>query len=60
MSGPSQPRGKGAFIASMAAVALASALVAALLINVFERKTEAQRADIRLVEIGEDDTDPAK
>ena len=41
-------------------VAVASALVTALLVNVFERKTEAKRAHVRLVDITEDDTDPTK
>ncbi|WP_254507329.1 ammonia-forming cytochrome c nitrite reductase subunit c552 [Anatilimnocola floriformis] len=45
-------------------VALASAAVAvlatALLVNIFERKDEARKPFIRLVEVGEDDTDPAK
>ncbi len=45
-------------------IALASAAVAvlatALLVNIFERKDEARKPFIRLVEVQEDDTDPAK
>lgn len=40
--------------------AIATSLVTALLINIFERKTEARQPFVRLVEVGEDDTDPAK
>lgn len=39
---------------------VASALVTALLMNIFERKTEAKNPYVHLVEVGEDDTDPAK
>ena len=35
-------------------------LVTALLVNVFERKVEAQQSYVQLVEVTEDDTDPAK
>ena len=35
-------------------------LVTALLLNVFERKVEAQQTFTRMVEVTEDDTDPAK
>lgn len=49
---------------SYALVMLASAAVAvivtALLMNIFERKQEARQPFIRLVEVGEDDTDPKK
>ncbi len=45
-------------------VMLVSAAIAAiatgLLINIFERKDEARKPFVRLVEVGEDDTDPAK
>jgi nitrite reductase (cytochrome c-552) len=45
-------------------IALASAAVAvlatSLLVNIFERKDEARKPFIRLVEVQEDDTDPAK
>jgi nitrite reductase (cytochrome c-552) len=41
-------------------VALITSLVTALLVNIFERKSEAREPYVRLVEVGEDDTDPAK
>ena len=46
-------------IATAVAAAVASVLVTALLMNIFERKAEALRPDVRLVEVGEDTTDPA-
>ena len=46
-------------IGLLALVALASALVTGLLVNIYERKAEARRGPVRLVEVGEDDTDPA-
>ena len=48
-----------AFLLVTVGVALAAAGATALLVNVFERKAEA-RAQVRLVEVGEDDTDPKK
>ena len=44
----------------MAAVGIASALITALLMNIFERKSEAKNPYVRLVEVNEDDTDPKK
>ena len=41
------------------AVALATALVTALLVNIYERKGEERTTFTRLVEVGEDTTDPA-
>lgn len=41
-------------------VAIATAAVTALLLNIFERKSEAKNPYVRLVEVGEDDTDPQK
>ena len=41
-------------------VAVATALVTALLVNVFERKGEARNPYVRLTEVTEDTTDPAK
>ncbi len=38
----------------------AAALATALLVNIFTRKEEARKPFVRLVEVGEDDTDPAK
>src|SRR4051812_21040619 len=43
-----------------ALTAIAAALAAALLVNIQERKQEQKRPYVRLVEVGEDDTDPAK
>lgn len=42
------------------AVAIATALVTALLVNIFERKSEAKTPFVRMVEVTEDTTDPAK
>lgn len=44
---------------TVAAVAVVTFLVVALLTNVFERKSEARNPYIRLTEVTEDDTDPA-
>ena len=41
-------------------VAGATIVTAALLMNIAERKTEAQNRFVRLVEVTEDDTDPEK
>jgi nitrite reductase (cytochrome c-552) len=41
-------------------VAVASALITALLVNIFERKSEARNPYVRLTEVTEDTTDPAK
>jgi nitrite reductase (cytochrome c-552) len=48
------------FILLVIVVGAATAAVTALLVNIFERKQEPKRANMRLVEVGEDDTDPAK
>jgi nitrite reductase (cytochrome c-552) len=40
--------------------AVATILVTALLINIFERKSESRNPYVRLVEVTENDTDPAK
>ena len=47
-------------IATIAGVAIATALVTALLVNIFERKSEGRNPYVRLVEVTEDTTDPAK
>jgi nitrite reductase (cytochrome c-552) len=44
----------------MVAVGVASALITALLMNIFERKSEAKNPYVRLVEVNENDTDPKK
>ena len=61
MSGNS-PRtwARPAFVILVVAVAIASALVTALLVNIFERRGEARTPYVRLTEVTEDDTDPAK
>ncbi len=41
-------------------VSLGTFLVVMLLVNIFERKSEARKPYVRLVEVNEDDTDPAK
>ncbi len=41
-------------------IAAVSAAVTALIVNIFERKYEAKNAYVRLVDVGEDDTDPKK
>src|SRR5262252_5159901 len=51
---------RGVYFAIIAAVAAVAAGVTALLVNIFERKAEQQVPYIRLVEVGEDDTDPVK
>jgi nitrite reductase (cytochrome c-552) len=41
-------------------VVAATAAVTALLINIFERKAEGRKPYVRVVEVGENDTDPAR
>ena len=61
MSTTSKPRrGRGAFIATLVAVAAATAGATALLVNIFERKAEERSPYVRVVDVGEDDTDAAK
>lgn len=48
------------YVTILVIVGIASALVTALLMNILERKTEAVNKYVRLVEVTEDDTDPAK
>ncbi len=50
----------GIFIGLIIVVALATVAVTALLTNVFERKSEAKNAYVRVVEVTEDTTDPAE
>lgn len=49
----------GIFAAIIVVVALISIGITALLVNIFERKTEARNPYVRLVEVTEDTTDPA-
>ena len=51
---------KRTFIVSIVVFALGTALVTALLMNIFERKVESATPFVRLVEVTEDDIDPAK
>jgi len=41
-------------------VAVATAAITALLVNIFQRKAEERTPYVRVVEVGEDDVDPAK
>src|SRR4051812_13571760 len=53
------PRGRMTLAAIVLAVALATAGVTALLVNMFTRKQEALQPFVRLVEVNENTTDPA-
>lgn len=57
-----EPKGisKRAFVISIVIFALGTAVVTALLINIFERKVESATPFVRVVEVTEDDTDPEK
>jgi nitrite reductase (cytochrome c-552) len=58
---PSQPRNRGLLLALVvAAFAVAAVGAAALLVNIAEKKQEAKNAYVKLVEVTEDDVDPAK
>jgi len=48
------------YIVIIVLVAVTTALITALLMNIFERKSEAKNPYVRLVEVNEDDTDPEK
>ena len=48
------------WIVATVAGLVASAAVGALLVSITQHKTEAKTTVVRLVEVGEDDTDPAK
>ena len=62
MSAENQPRkNRGLLIALVTGVfALVAVGVAALLVNISERKSEAKHTYVRVVEVTDDDTDPAK
>jgi len=51
---------KKILLGTMVLVALAAAGVTALLVNIFERKSEERNPYVRLVEVTENDTDPKK
>ena len=60
---PSNPRARRRrilWIALTVAGFVASAAVGAMLVSITRHKTEAKTSFVRLVEVGEDDTDPAK
>ena len=50
-------RGLG-FLSAVLVIALASGLITALLVNIFQRQQEAKNPYLRLVEVGEETTDP--
>jgi len=52
--------GRSALVALFVLVAVATAAVTALLINIFERQAEQTTPFVRLVDVGEDDVDPSK
>jgi nitrite reductase (cytochrome c-552) len=56
----SQPRRRWMFPALVLAIALATAAITALLVNMFTRKQEARQPFVRLVEVNETSTDPAQ
>ncbi len=60
MSGESKLKSKTGIAVIVISVALVSAGIAALLLNIFERKVESKNPYVRLVEITETDTDPEK
>src|SRR5262249_58003237 len=57
-----EPRRGGVWAYVIVAVAAAAitAGIAALLVNIFQRKQEARASYVRLVEVSEEDVDPAK
>lgn len=52
--------GRRAYLLLTVVAAVGAGSAAALLTNIVERKAEQRHAFVRLVEVGEDDTDPAK
>jgi nitrite reductase (cytochrome c-552) len=52
--------GRGPYIALTIGVALLAAALAALLTNISQKKAEQRNPYVRVVDVGEDDTDPAK
>src|SRR6185436_2333839 len=51
---------RGLYVAILVLVAASTAGITALLMNIFERKAEQRTPYLRVVEVGEDDTDPVK
>ena len=62
MSNETQPRNRRGLLTALVVgvFALVAVGVAALLVNVAERKQEAKHAFVKLVEVTENDVDPAK
>jgi nitrite reductase (cytochrome c-552) len=61
MSDPQPRKNRGLLIALVAGVfALVAIGAAALLVNISEKKSEARHAYVKVVEVTDDDTDPAK
>src|SRR5687767_629133 len=56
---PTKKRRMAAFLVVVAITAAASALVTALLVNIFERKQEAKNPYLRVVDVTEETVDPA-
>ena len=56
---PKRSRGRTAFVAIVVAVAAVTAGITALLVNIFQRKAESRTPYVRVVDVGEDDTDAA-
>ncbi len=57
---PAPPKKRRFLVALAAAFALGALGAGALLVNIAQRKQEAKNPYVRLVEVGENDTDPAK
>ncbi len=57
---PNPRRRRLGLLALLVGAAAATVVIAALLLNIFERKAEEHAPFVRLVDVGEDDTDPAK
>jgi nitrite reductase (cytochrome c-552) len=63
MDQPSKPgllARRGTYVVITLVIALVASGTTALLIDIFEKKAEQQHPYVRLVEVGENDTDPAK
>ena len=60
MDNASNRRPVGAYIVVAAIVAVVTAGATALLVNIFQRKQEARNTYVKLVEVSENDVDPAK
>ena len=52
--------GRSGLVALFVLVVVATAAITALLVNIFQRQAEESTPFVRLVDVGEDDVDPAK